>query len=693
MRPRWLGCAFLFALAGCAGVNPKPEGPMIDSLHIEGTDDIPPRQVKKKILTSASSVFPVWLQWLPLVGTDEYFDVNAWQADLRRIERYYQAEGYYQAKVLDDDVVETKPGHVALNVKLKEGEPTKVTEVNVLGLETLEPDHQTKVREKLPVRVGEVFREVEWAEAKEVIVNRLRELGYAEAVVEGEAVVDIELGTAALALGARPGLRYKFGTIFVANDPDAQVPPKWIVDQVENVVKAGDWYSESALNEAQALVFNMGVFGAVKVNRGAPDRAQGTVPVVVDVREAPFRSARLGPGLGVDALRQEVYAVGEFTHRNFLGGLRRFSVRGKVGWAFLPTIWAPNAKNGPVASILNEFEQPRFLGARNLTGRISLDVSSGLEPAYKYFGGTLKVGVVWRPFSDVTIFPSYNLDVYQLSAQVPLGSRAPEALFGCPAQCIISYLEQTIEWDRRDNKLEPKSGTYMALSLQEGGLGGVFAFFRVMPEVRGYISFGEEKKVTLAAKLKVGTLHSFNIDGESPIMARFFSGGSAMRGFATRRLSPLLETPASNVGPPYAIPPPNEQVVPGETVPIGGKGLVEASVELRWNLWGDLVLALFSDTGMVTWESLGESANQLQYLYTSVGIGARYRTPLGPVRLDFAVRLPVGSPQRLNPSGKLDPRIIAYDQGGCFGFGNTDPKWGGHPEGICGFHLSIGEAF
>jgi translocation and assembly module TamA len=221
----------------------------------------------------------------------------------------------------------------------------------------------------------------------------------------------------------------------------------------------------------------------------------------------------------------------------------------------------------------------------------------------------------------------------------------------------------------------------------------VFTFFRVMPEVRGYISFGEEKKVTLAAKLKVGTLHSFNIDGESPIMARFFSGGSAMRGFATRRLSPLLETPASDVGPPLEFPPANQQVVPGETVPIGGKGLVEASVELRWNVWGNLVLAIFSDTGMVTWESLAESANQLQYLYTSVGIGARYRTPLGPVRLDFAVRLPVGSPQRLNPGGKLDPRIIVYEQGGCFGFGNTDPNWGGHAEGICGFHLSIGEAF
>jgi len=43
------------------------------------TRAIPPRQVKKKILTEQSSVFPFWLQWLPLVGEDEYFDINAWQ--------------------------------------------------------------------------------------------------------------------------------------------------------------------------------------------------------------------------------------------------------------------------------------------------------------------------------------------------------------------------------------------------------------------------------------------------------------------------------------------------------------------------------------------------------------------------------------------------------------------------------------
>lgn len=686
-RPVLLGLSL--ALAGCAGKGVKPDGPEIDSLKIEGTDHLGSRAVAKKILTTPSSWVPAWV---PFFGHDEYFEPSAWQADLRRIERFYQAQGYYQARVLDDDVAETKPGHVALTVKLKEGEPTKIVALRINGLEALLPEHQEAVKNKLHIEVGDVFLEEEWSHCKAQLLNRLKELGYAETVIEGEALVDLEKATASLTLTAAPGQRYKFGQVFVATDPDGQVPPKRIAEQVEAVVHAGDWYSESALAEAQGLVFQMGVFGAVKVNRGAPDREKGTVPVVVDVREAPFHTLRFGPGIGIDAVRQEVRLLGEFTDRNIAGGLRRLSVRGKVGYAFLPTVWgvigkAADAQSGPVFRVLTEFEQPHFFH-RSLAFQPSVELSSGLEPSYGYIGGTGRVGVAWRPLTTLTVVPSYNLDIYRLSSQVQLNGGAPELLFGCPLLCIVSYFEQTVEWDRRDNKLEPKTGTFAALSLQEG-VGGNFSYFRIQPEVRGYLSFGEQQKVTLAAKLKAGTLLT-PPNEDSPIISRFFSGGSAMRGFSTRRLSPLLAVPQR--GQPLA-PDPNPPDVPGETLPIGGKGLFEASLELRWNVWEDLVLSVFSDTGMVTVGSL-DLRQMDKYLYTSLGFGARYRTPLGPIRLDLGFRLPVGLPQVVQ-NYQNDRRNLVYPHGGCFGIASSSSSTGyaADPEGICAFHLSIGEAF
>jgi len=682
--------AALLALAACATVPPTPDARKIEHLELKGASAVSANDTKKRILTSESSWWP---GWMPLLGDVQWFDESAWAADLKRIERYYQTQGFSLARVTDESVTDTSPGHVDLSVTINEGPPTTIASIERLGLDALPPDHRATVLKGLTLAPGARFLEAQWDQEKQAVAARLRELGYAEATVDGDVQIELTTSRAKLTLTATTGPRYRFGKIFVATDADAKVPGKTIAQQVEGAITAGDWYSESALNEAQALVFQMGVFGAVKVNRGAPDHELLTVPVVVDVREAPFHTIRLGGGVGADQVRQEARLVAEYNDRNFFGGLRRFTLRGKAGWAFLPSVIdvarvADGAQHGPVFRVLTELEQPHVF-TRSLSAQVSLDLSSGLEPAYGFIGGTLKVGAPWRPTSTITVFPSYNLDVYFLSSDVPLGGAGPEALFGCPRTCVVSYLEQTFEWDRRDDRLEPKTGTYLGLSLQEGGgpLGGVFTYLRVSPEVRGYVSFGEEKRVTLAARLKGGTLLSTT--GDSPIIARFFSGGSSMRGFGTRRLAPLLAVAKAN-----ATPDPASGVVPAETLPIGGKGLVEASLELRWNAVGDLVLALFGDAGAVTYETLGPgNLNQLwPYLYTAVGVGARYRTPLGPIRLDLAFRLPFGSPQRVF---QTDSRTLGYDVShGCFGLGGgTNDTYAGSPDGLCAFQLSIGEAF
>ena len=229
---------------------------------------------------------------------------------------------------------------VALEVVINEGAPTLVAAVEVSGLDELPDEHREKALEGLPVKQGEVFREDQWAGTQEQIQARLHELGYAEAEVGGEVRVDLATQGATVDIRANPGPRYRFGNIFVATDANPQGNLRRIIEQAQGSVKKGEWFTESALAEAQARVFRMGVFGAVKVNRGAPDREARTVPVVVDVREAPFRSVRAGGGIGLDAARQEIRVLGEWTHRNFLGGLRKLTLTSRVGYAFIPNITA-----------------------------------------------------------------------------------------------------------------------------------------------------------------------------------------------------------------------------------------------------------------------------------------------------------------------------------------------------------------
>src|SRR5439155_25869044 len=123
---------------------------------------------------------------------------------------------------------------------------------------------------------GDLFDELAWEKVKGAMQSELRERGFAEATVAGEAFVDLTGNASKLLLKVKPGLRYRFGKIFVSTGPRPKVRPAQIIEQAEAAIKEGRWYSESALAEAQSRVFQMGVFGAVKVNRGSPEPASGT---------------------------------------------------------------------------------------------------------------------------------------------------------------------------------------------------------------------------------------------------------------------------------------------------------------------------------------------------------------------------------------------------------------------------------
>jgi translocation and assembly module TamA len=695
-RHRLFAPLLLLSLAcACAAGKPRPDALEVKDLKIEGTDQVSEGDIKAKILTTDT---PWWEPLWPFDKGPSYYDPNAWQADLRRIERYYQAEGYYQAQVVSHAEQPEGKEAVKLVAEVREGQPTVISTVELRGLEPLAEAHQRLVKAELPLKPGEVFREENWEGVKELLQGRLRELGYAEAEVGGETQVDVVTHQAAVVLEVNAGPRYKFGNIFVATDNNPQVQPKRIIEQAQGAVRKGDWYSETGLAEAQARVFAMGVFGAVKVNRGAPDRANATVPVVVDVREAPLRSIRLGGGLGVDAARQEGRLLAEWTNRNIFGGLRRLTVKGRVGYAFLPSIYAASrgeedAKSDVIFDATTEFEQPRFL-FRDLRLQASLSGEKGLEQAYSFIGGRLKSGVIWQPHPDLSVFPAYNLEVYQLTGKVGANEVGiPPITLGCinkssaeagePCTIRLSYLETTVQWDRRDDKLEPRNGYFGALSIQAGGgpLFGDFTYIRLLPDLRYYRSFGIEQRLTLAGKLRLGTLVPFTNkqtgEKQSSIVNRFFSGGgSSMRGFNSQRLSPQV---AINPGDPEA-----------GTVPVGGNSLWESSLEARYRLTESLAVATFLDSGFVGEDSLaGRQLNPFDGgLYHAVGLGLRYITVVGPIRVDIARRLNVGPPLPVTGDGYTYP-----PSGTCFGLGSKKTDYAGAPEGLCTFQLSIGEAF
>lgn len=679
-------CSLLTALiltaAGCAHEQ-RRGAPIVRDLDIEGNRAVEDDELKARIVTSESS-------WLPFTEPQP-FDPNIWRTDLRRIERYYQERGYYQARVVSDQV---RPigDDVALTIRVREGEPTYVTRVEVRGLEALPPEHRELVTDEIPIQEREIFLEEEWSGLKERLARTLRDVGYVQAQVSGEARVDLETRRAQVDIGVAPGRRYRFGEIEVRLPPGDRVEPWRIEEQVREAIEDEDFYSERARAEAEARVVNLGVFGAVRVSPGVPNEEAGTVPLVAEAQSSTFRSLRAGLGIGLEQGRTDFHVVGGFVHRDFLGGLRRLELEARVGWAFLPSFYsvlAPGGivtQSGPIAQVSAGLTQPRLLSPNfSLDGR--LEVEREIEPTFRYYGGRSELGLIWRPRTWLAIRPSYHFELYQLEAgEAVLEDTSPTLLFGCPSRCVLSYLEQVIELDRRDDAREPTRGYLLLLSLQEGGgpLGGSFRYLRVTPEARGYFTPDAEPRVTLSARVRVGTL--IPASGEpldSPIVARFFSGGSGMRGFGARRLSPMIlverREPRGEIN--------------ADPQPIGGNGLFESQLELRYAVTEKLLAAAFIDVGFVTTDSIPLLRPRFFFdnALIAVGGGLRYLTPIGPIRLDLAFRPNVGPAL---PVFQPEGRVLTYEiHQGCFGIGGGARTGAGAPEGPCAIHLSIGEAF
>jgi len=508
-----------------------------------------------------------------------------------------------------------------------------------------------------------------------------------------------------------PGPRVKFGKIFVTSGPNPEVSSELIIATARPAVPEGSWFSDSALASAQTRVFQMGVFGAVKVTASPPEEGSETVQVLIDVREAPFHSVRYGGGVAFDPARQEVRAVAEYTDRNFLGGLRKLTLKAKVGWAVLPAIWNVEFQ-GLMFDFLAQLEQPNFF-APTLKGLLSLNLYKQVEAGYGYIGGRGRVGVIWEPIPHLVFSPTYAFELDQVTGVTTglAGTDVPTLAYGCstsPCLQILSYLEQTAMWDARDDIVDAKRGYYLGVSFQESGpwLGSGFTYVRILPEARGYVSMGP---VTLALRVMVGTILQPNpcsISAEanlsaqncdpSPIVNRFFAGGAGSnRGFGSRELSPLLPlanqplTPTqaagslvSTIGLPAAS--------MGYVVPIGGNGLLDTSLELRWAFARDWVVAFFIDAGFVSYGAF--NLNELSTTQVAVGIGLRYRTPVGLFRLDFGYRLNLGGPLPVVP---VQPQVDYSSNTGCIAFSSVDyqPTYGGAPWSRCALHFAVGESF
>ena len=655
-----------------------PEGRSpIDDVTVRGAKALAASDVEDKLATAPSPKFLYLFRGV--VYDYEVFDQNTLQQDLARAERFYRAHGYYDAHARAGRVYLEKDKHVRVEVVVEEGPPTVNGELFVDGLDALPEKTRRDViaaaRKALPH--GDPFEE-EKVEAAEVSVRKtLTDAGYAYAGTRRDAYVDLVRHVANVVINTVPGETATFGTYVIDGlDPDGNGPRKQELQEAPLRrtidIAPGQRYSTEKIDAAVQALLDLGVLSAVEI---VPDLSQPKTRVVnlkVHLEPTRLRQVRLGGGLELDEIKDELHAIIGWEDHNFLGGLRDFRVDFKPGVVLFPTRvdnWVAPQYVFPEEKLQLQFRQPGFIEART-TGfiRPAFNVfpllvqtdTAASSPVVGYLESRVSVGAerqIWKLFTSL----SYNVQVEDpFSYKDPLDPNL-RAL-------VIAYPELVNRLEFVDNRSHPHEGVAFGDTLQVAGgpFGGNAHDLKLQPEARAYVPLG--RRVTFATRAALGFLWSTNYgttikngyldtttsgpglaervsDFETVLFRGLYSGGpSSNRGYPIRGVSPhgvvpfLNPSTASQQVANSCAPNANGMVQNAAIceIPVGGFTLWEWSDELRIRVSGPLSMAAFCDMGDV---SPQENDIRLSYLHLSCGLGARYDTPVGPIRLDVGYRI------------------------------------------------------
>jgi outer membrane protein insertion porin family/translocation and assembly module TamA len=685
--------AFVAWLSGCKSI---PAGrAALESVEFEGVHHVPEVDLSSKI---ASTPTPRFLGLFEgIVFEYSLFDPFVLRADVLRVERYYRARGYYEARVRAARVVHLDAKRVRVVVDVDEGPLVVVREVGVEGIEGL--PREVRADAERAVRLagmapGEPFDEDRFAGTEWSLRRALEDRAYAFAHVERSAEVDLVHHAAIVKFSVKPDVPATFGPVTLKG---LDKLPEWPVLRTLDL-QSGRRYSAADLADAQQAVSDLGVFSSVVVRpeRADPPPGDRVVPVTVEVAPTKLRSVRLGGGFELDSIKTDAYLTAGWTNQNLLGGLRRFDVDFRPGVTFYPT--RLNDFEGPRNLLPEErfqmqlrqpaFLWPRFVGyARGDFNIYPVLLTPQFDPAAPVVGYREARGAIGVERRLKKLYANVGYNVQYNSPFTYLGELDPDL-----TTVIIGYVSLLTNYDLRDSRISPHSGVYVGNEFQVAG-GGDATDIRVQPQFRVYFPLGAS---TFAFRATTGLLFPFNYGdslqkappGQAPpgvdratfirdeqlvYFRGFFSGGpTSNRGYPVYGVGPHAPVPFFTPG--IAIQQLEAQCIPGTpgynpnqcAIPLGGLTLWEMSAELRVPITREFEEATFCDSSDV---ETGRAVYRFDQPHLSCGVGLRYQTPVGPVRLDVGYRIPGLNPQPGDPD--YPGSILGLPIGVAFGIGEA----------------------
>jgi translocation and assembly module TamA len=523
------------------------------------------------------------------------------RGDYRRITAALYGEGYYggtisiriegqEAANLAPDISLPDPARV--DVIVDPGPLFRFSQVRIVNEApfTNDPDDQVLPVSEIGYAAGEVARSTVIQRAETLALEAWRQQGFALAEITGrEIVADHASQTVLATITVAPGPRAGFGPIAVIGTE--RMDPEFVARQTG--IAPGEEYDPDTLRTAQRRIDRLEVFRSARFEAATSVGADGLLPYSLIVDEQAGRRFGFGASYGtIDGLGLEAYHL----WRNLFGQAERLRLDARVASIAFPIDTAQFDY-----FFGGTFTKPGFLTPdTDLVAAISAERT--VVPRYKETSALARLGLSHFVSDVLTVEGGASYEIARFDDDFGTRDFQTTGVYG-----IATF-------DNRDDPLDATEGFYASgtfepfYELNYGNFG-----LRTILEGRAYYALLGDDQLVLAGRLRAGALLGPSLAEIPPDRLFFAGGGGSVRGYGFRSIG--VDGPGGIV--------------------TGGRYLLEASLEARAKVTEDIGVVGFLDGGYVA----ADTFPSLDQLRLGAGVGLRYETGLGPLRLDVAIPL------------------------------------------------------
>ena len=498
------------------------------------------------------------------------------EADIPNLLKALHSLAYFNGKVDVEVNFETKPAQVSFNIMT--GPVYPFASFDIKSADTCFP---FEIKE-LGINLGAPALPRNIIEAEELLILKMEKEGYPLAKVENrEVIADQATHRIHVVLYLNPGPLCYFGEVTFKGHQ--RVSSQFFRKKI--AWSLGDVYDPDKIARTQAALEASGLFSSISITHDTNVSDEGLIPLEIEVMESKYRSVGAGIGYSTD---DGFGVLAEWENRNIGGCGEKLSFK---------TLIAQRLQEGTLAYVIPDFQRPR----QDLIWLA--EVLHQTTKGYHASSYSLS-GIIERQMNDRTRISFGGM--FKSLRDTHSDNNGSFNLVKTPFQ---------LRWANTNNILDPTQGGSLNIKIVPSLQILQPRFAYCINTITGslYIPLRTDRRLLLAAKATLGSIF-----GETrhtiPPSERFYAGNeNLLRGYHYMTVSPLHR---------------NE--------PVGGRSMMIYSLEARLRATETFGWVLFYDFGNVYEEYLPQFDKKI---LQSVGVGLRYNTPVGPLRLDFAVPL------------------------------------------------------